>query len=243
MEPVAARHTLNPAMPVLRRPDDTVQIGWDPRRAVVVRPPADMSIDALTELLRAMQSGIAADDLETRAVSAGLTDLDALTDLISALAAAGLLHRATAHKDARAAVVRVHGSGPLSDLLASALSCSGNRVRTSRLRHVAATRAAADLVVLADTLVADPRLVRELQAANVPHLPVRIRDGTGLIGPLVLPGVTSCLHCAKRDSRAHRRYQPSPTLTDRSAVAQSPVCAGGHPPPASRPTTGAHRSD
>ena len=25
------------------------------------------------------------------------------------------------------------------------------------------------------------------------HLPVRVRDGTGLVGPLVLPGVTSCL--------------------------------------------------
>ena len=50
--------------------------------------------------------------------------------------------------------------------------------------------------MLSDFLVADPRLVRELHEAEVPHLPVRVRDGTGLIGPLVIPGVTSCLRCA-----------------------------------------------
>ena len=50
--------------------------------------------------------------------------------------------------------------------------------------------------MLSDFLVADPRVVRDLHAARVPHLPVRVRDGTGLVGPLVIPGVTSCLRCA-----------------------------------------------
>jgi hypothetical protein len=48
-------------------------------------------------------------------------------------------------------------------------------------------------VVLSDYLVADPRMVRDLHSQRVPHLPVRVRDGTGLVGPLVIPGVTSCL--------------------------------------------------
>jgi hypothetical protein len=39
----------------------------------------------------------------------------------------------------------------------------------------------------------DPRMVRDLHSRGVPHLPVRVRDGTGLVGPLVIPGVTSCL--------------------------------------------------
>ena len=30
---------------------------------------------------------------------------------------------------------------------------------------------------------------------------MRVRDGTGLVGPLVIPGVTSCLECAD----LHRR--------------------------------------
>ena len=64
------------------------------------------------------------------------------------------------------------------------------------LQSIPAEPLAADLVVLSDFLVADRRLVRDLHRAGVPHLPVRIRDGTGLIGPLVLPGATSCLNCA-----------------------------------------------
>jgi hypothetical protein len=42
-------------------------------------------------------------------------------------------------------------------------------------------------------LVADPRMVRDLHSQGVPHLAVRVRDGTGLVEPLVIPGVTSCL--------------------------------------------------
>jgi hypothetical protein len=36
-------------------------------------------------------------------------------------------------------------------------------------------------------------MVRDLHSRGVPHLAVRVRDGTGLVGPLVIPGVTSCL--------------------------------------------------
>jgi bacteriocin biosynthesis cyclodehydratase domain-containing protein len=39
-------------------------------------------------------------------------------------------------------------------------------------------------------------VVRDLHAVGVAHLPVRVRDGVGLVGPLVIPGVTSCLECA-----------------------------------------------
>ena len=41
-----------------------------------------------------------------------------------------------------------------------------------------------DLVVLSDYLVADPRLVRDRQAAGVPLLPVRSDwENSGLVGP------------------------------------------------------------
>jgi hypothetical protein len=53
--------------------------------------------------------------------------------------------------------------------------------------------AAVDLVVLSNFLVADPRMVRDLHSRGVAHLPVRVRDGIGLVGPLVIPGLTSCL--------------------------------------------------
>jgi hypothetical protein len=36
-------------------------------------------------------------------------------------------------------------------------------------------------------------MVRDLHNQGVAHLLVRVRDGIGLVGPLVIPGVTSCL--------------------------------------------------
>ena len=80
------------------------------------------------------------------------------------------------------------GVQPLSDLLVEALRCSG-----ARIAHSSQPPADVDLVILSDSLVADPRMVRDLHTRGVPHLAVRVRDGTGLVGLLVIPGVTSCL--------------------------------------------------
>jgi bacteriocin biosynthesis cyclodehydratase domain-containing protein len=188
------RHTLDPAMPVLMRPDGAVQVGWDPRRAVLVHPPDGLSAAALADLLRVMQSGVAIPDLTALAVNRGVVDVDAVTELVASLVCAGVV--TTAPPPARSASIRIHGRGPLSDLLAGALRCSGAKVRHSSLSHAGVRPGTTDLVVLSDYLVADPRVIRDLHDAGVPHLPVRVRDGTGLIGPLVIPGMTSCLRCA-----------------------------------------------
>ncbi len=52
-----------------------------------------------------------------------------------------------------------------------------------------------DLVVLADAQAPAPELVRHCVTTGTPHLPVRLRDGIGVVGPLVLPGRTACLDC------------------------------------------------
>ncbi len=180
------RYTLNPAMPVLLRPDGVVQVGWDPRRAVLVRPPTGLSPAQLAELLRTLQSGADPADLQARfGVDPG--------ELLASLIDAGVVTRST--RTRRRCAVRIHGRGPLSDLLSGALRCSGARVTRSSMTR-AAPPDTTDLVVLSDFLVADPQVVRELHAARVTHLPVRLRDGAGLVGPLVIPGVTSCLDCA-----------------------------------------------
>ncbi|MGE2720991.1 cyclodehydratase [Mycolicibacterium celeriflavum] len=183
------RYALNAATPVLRRPDGAVQVGWDPRRAVVIRPPSGLSAATLAELLRRLQSGAALADLKSQAPEADVEGL--LTSLVDA----GVV-TAAPRRRGRPASVRIHGRGPLSDLLAGALRCSGTRLSHSTRTDAGAPSEPTDLVVLTDYLVADPRMVRELQAANVAHLPVRVRDGVGLVGPLVLPGLTSCLSCA-----------------------------------------------
>jgi hypothetical protein len=71
--------------------------------------------------------------------------------------------------------------------------CWGAGIAQSSQPHATVSPTAVDLVVLSDYLVADPRMVRDLHSRGVPHLAVRVRDGTGLVGPLVIPGVTSCL--------------------------------------------------
>lgn len=56
-------------------------------------------------------------------------------------------------------------------------------------------RAVPDLVVLADAGTPDPVHVAQLHAAGTAHLAVRVRDGVGVVGPLVFPGRTTCLGC------------------------------------------------
>jgi hypothetical protein len=186
------QYVLNPRTPVLSRPDDTVQVGWDPRRAVVVHPPPGLPARILAELLRALQSVATIAELQTLAADHG-ADPSAVTALVNHLFGTGVVTVSARH-DTRTASIRVHGSGPLSDLLIASLRCSGVRISHSSRTH--AGTGGADLAVLTDYLVADPRVVRDLHDAGVPHLPVRVRDGTGLVGPLVIPGITSCLRCA-----------------------------------------------
>ncbi|WP_410594593.1 ThiF family adenylyltransferase [Amycolatopsis sp. lyj-23] len=53
-----------------------------------------------------------------------------------------------------------------------------------------------DLALLTDAVVPAPEIVAELVGDGVPHLAARVRDGTGIVGPLVVPGRSSCLRCA-----------------------------------------------
>jgi bacteriocin biosynthesis cyclodehydratase domain-containing protein len=63
------------------------------------------------------------------------------------------------------------------------------------------TDAGADLVVLARPWAASDPLVAGIHRSGVPHLVATVRGQTGVVGPLVVPGVTSCLRCAD----LHRR--------------------------------------
>jgi ThiF family len=65
---------------------------------------------------------------------------------------------------------------------------------------------APDLVVLARPWAASDPLLAGLQDAGVAHLVATVRGDTGVVGPLVVPGVTSCLRCAdlhRRDADPH----------------------------------------
>ena len=209
-------YALDPAMPVLLRPDGAVQVGWDPRRAVLVRPPEGLSPESLASVLQAMASPM------TRAQAHTLAGVDGFGAVFDGLVAAGVL-RSGASSSRRALSIRVHGAGPLTDLLSEGLRCSGARVSSSSHGNGAAA-AGVDLVVLADWLAPDPRLLRDLHTAAVPHLPVRVRDGVGLVGPLVIPGVTSCLVCADL-----HRTERDPAWPALSAQLREVIGCADHP--------------
>ena len=114
--------------------------------------------------------------------------------MLEQLADSGFVH--TARRST--ATVRIHGVGPLSDAIERALVAGGVSTRRSRgYRNTDVVRTWNEqLVVLADDVVTDPRLVSDLVRCGLPHLSIRIRDGNGEVGPLVLPGQSSCLRCA-----------------------------------------------
>ncbi|NKQ57602.1 TOMM precursor leader peptide-binding protein [Amycolatopsis sp. K13G38] len=62
-----------------------------------------------------------------------------------------------------------------------------------------------ELAVLADAIVPAPELIRMLFHEGVPHMPVRVREGLGIVGPLVYPGRSTCMRCAD----LHRRSMDS----------------------------------
>ncbi|MEO7979292.1 MAG: ThiF family adenylyltransferase [Sporichthyaceae bacterium] len=72
---------------------------------------------------------------------------------------------------------------------------AARRVAPSVRSTMPAGRVTADLVVLAAGPRADPATAERLLRAGVPHLVARVRETTGLVGPLVLPGRSSCQRC------------------------------------------------
>ncbi|MGV7637247.1 hypothetical protein PJI23_33030, partial [Mycobacterium kansasii] len=82
-----------------------------------------------------------------------------------------------------------HGKGPVSDTKLGELSAlDAVRVTAGTARSWSPSGRGVDLGVLADALSPDPVRVARLMRERVPHLPVVLRDGAGIVGPLVLPG-------------------------------------------------------
>lgn len=183
----------DPRIAVLSRPDGRLQLGWTPGRAVLLTLPVGVDPRAVKSILRKMDGSRSRATIlweaSTRGISTSVTEklLEQLTD-------SGFVHTAAR----RTVSVRIHGVGPLSDAVERALVTGGVSTRRSRgYRNTDVVRTWNEqLVVLADDVVTDPRLVSDLVRCGLPHLSVRIRDGNGVIGPLVVPGQSSCLRCA-----------------------------------------------
>ncbi|MDZ7912270.1 MAG: hypothetical protein U5O16_10625 [Rhodococcus sp. (in: high G+C Gram-positive bacteria)] len=183
----------DPRIAVLSRPDGRLQLGWTPGRAVLLTLPVGVDARAVKSILRAMDGSRSRATILWEASKRGIST-SVTEELLEQLADSGFVHTA----GTSTASVRIHGVGPLSDAVERGLVTSGTSTRRSRgYRNTDVVRTWNEqLVVLADDVVTDPRLVSDLVRCGLPHISVRIRDGNGVVGPLVLPGQSSCLRCA-----------------------------------------------
>jgi bacteriocin biosynthesis cyclodehydratase domain-containing protein len=238
---------------VLWRSNRSLQVGIDPRHAVVINGLSTGQV----EVVRRLDGRHGTDDLLAIASAAG-TDHAATLRLLDELAGAGLIEptdraelttpaltpdaTSWALRTGRApdelmtrramATVEVYGDGRIAVGVATLLAAAGvgtvivhatGRVNSqdvgtgylprdvTRSRRAAAAHAVhrartvanadpspvvPDVAVLADTAVWDPHVALRLANEWVPHLAVHARETSMVVGPLVLPGRTSCLRCA-----------------------------------------------
>ncbi|MET9215368.1 MULTISPECIES: TOMM precursor leader peptide-binding protein [unclassified Nocardia] len=185
---------LHPRVITLVRPSGTVQLGWDPERALLLET-TELDTGTVLAFLRLLDGLQSMPQIVWRAGEFGIAPARTVA-LVSAIDEAGLLLQPE-RKQGTVRGVAVHGLGPLSDAVTIGVRRMGIRPTRSReYRPGTAVGAGCNLVVLTDALMVDPRLSVDLVLRRVPHLQVRIRDGIGVVGPLVLPGRTSCLRCA-----------------------------------------------
>lgn len=170
--PLPRRPVLRPGLRVLRRGPGQLQIGLDPRRAVVV---ADS--DAVRRTLSVLDvAGLAADSDH---------------DVLSALNDLGLLQE---HGHIRVGAngrveVRTFGVHPFTDL-STLLDEAGLAVDEP---FGSPEAGAAGLLVGVGEPSRD--LLDDWVRDGLPHLVLRFAEGEAVVGPFVEPGSTACLRC------------------------------------------------
>lgn len=173
---------LDPAIPLVWRDPTTLQLGVDPPLAVVpdVTPPIERLVSVLA-------AGVSESGYAVLARTAGATPRQA--ERLRELVAPGLSRPAPPPPQGRALVL---GRGPVALGAARLLDGLDLRARDGR---------SPELVVLASDRVLNPVEHRAWLQRDVPHLPVVTGDAAIVVGPLVEPGTTACLHCVS----LHRR--------------------------------------
>lgn len=200
------RPILRPGAHVLRRDSHTLQVGLDPREAVVLPDDVDAR-RCLALMSRSAEAGeydepgtldvLAANDLVLdsdglmplipawpQPPKVALADVAALARSAGDEAAAALLARTTC----RAGVVPF-GGGPSRELateLEALLQVAGVRVTASG-HH--------DMAALVGVGEPTREVVEDWMRGGTPHVVVRLTEGCATVGPFVVPGQTACLRC------------------------------------------------
>ncbi|HWF79719.1 MAG TPA: hypothetical protein VN695_03980 [Streptosporangiaceae bacterium] len=199
------------------RDRDTLQIGIDPRRAIalsgmrraaVVIGLLDGSRDRSQVIAAAADQGIPREATERvltlLAASGALDDFPASTlravpssarsRLAAELATASLSHRdpdggARSLARRRDIAIWITGERGIGRAVGRILLAAG----VAQVRIGEAQERRPDLAVLVGR--PPPDLLIALAADSMPHLAVLATEAIGVVGPLVIPGLTSCLRC------------------------------------------------
>lgn len=142
-------------------------------------------------------------------------------------------HRTRTEPSPRRSVPRTAERAERVELLSSSLKAAHPALRVRRSRHVTEPEgsAVALTVVVADGPEPDRLVTDVLHDHGAPHLLVRGGGSEAVVGPLVVPGATSCVRCAdlaRRDADprwpwlldqlTRTELEPSPTLLTWAAV-------------------------
>ena len=176
---------LDPRLPALWRTPGTLQVGLDPARAVALCGASRELPGLLARLDGTPTTGV-------QALARRQDRLDELTRAVALLAASGLVREADPRLRREQSWVEVVGDGPLAVAVAAGLRQSGVG-RCSRATQP--TVPGPDLVVVAPACARAMAFSDPLVASGTPHLWSYVRDGRAVVGPLVIPGETSCLRC------------------------------------------------
>lgn len=195
---------LDSRRPIVWRSPRTLQVGVDPRLAVL-----DDVSDGDARLIDALTAGVTRAGLGTLAGQAGVPAnrveqvLHAVGPALEGLSVQGSVpgdHNANGVEHARTAQrasLAVVGRGPAAARVAGVLGESGHPVALGEsITRVAGRRPG--VAVLVSGYVTDPLEHQRWLRRDIPHLPIMFGEVAVTIGPLVVPGITACLTCVER---------------------------------------------
>jgi bacteriocin biosynthesis cyclodehydratase domain-containing protein len=189
---------LRPAAHPVRRAPGEVQFGLSPTSGIVLAGLTEAECKLLLSL--ADTAGTARD--VSLAERFGVP-LHRVIELVAALRRHGLLVGEAAPAPARR--ICVPGRGSVVDLVREYLSAADVGVV---IPAEAAVAAAVDLALVCSADAVAPDEGRVWQRVGTAHLPVVLRDGEVVVGPLVHPGRSACLHCLDLHRRDRDRAWP-----------------------------------